>query len=195
LATVYGIVKQHHGWVEVQSQVNHGTTFHIFLPAQAAINRAKIRRLRRGAKIFAPGRETILVVDDEPDLRELVAQDCWNPAAIECSGGWFGRRSPGTMGQTPGAYPSFADRYGHAGRSERPQAGRPAAREDPRLRVIYTSGYTAGQAGTELANVEARNFLAKPYRPSHAPASRARLPRSFWRVLQCRAKSGLMRSV
>jgi DNA-binding NtrC family response regulator len=38
--------------------------------------------------------------------------------------------------------------------------------EDPQLRVIYTSGYTAGQAGEALADVEERNFLPKPYRPS-----------------------------
>src|SRR6185436_10385785 len=35
LATVYGIVKQHGGWVEVQSEVNVGTTFKIFIPASA----------------------------------------------------------------------------------------------------------------------------------------------------------------
>ena len=33
LATVYGIVKQHRGWVEVASQVGIGTTFKVFLPA------------------------------------------------------------------------------------------------------------------------------------------------------------------
>ncbi|HTA29391.1 MAG TPA: response regulator, partial [Candidatus Cybelea sp.] len=38
--------------------------------------------------------------------------------------------------------------------------------EDPRMRVIYTSGYTAGVPGTELANLPEQNFLAKPYRPA-----------------------------
>ena len=33
LATVYGIVKQHHGWIEIDSQVDKGTTFRIYLPA------------------------------------------------------------------------------------------------------------------------------------------------------------------
>jgi two-component system, cell cycle sensor histidine kinase and response regulator CckA len=38
--------------------------------------------------------------------------------------------------------------------------------EDPRLRVLYTSGFTAGQRGTELAHVADRHFLPKPYRPN-----------------------------
>src|SRR5262249_40550825 len=33
LATVYGIVKQHQGWIEVESQIDQGTAFHVFLPA------------------------------------------------------------------------------------------------------------------------------------------------------------------
>ena len=32
LATVYGIAKQHHGWIEVQSEVGRGSAFHVFLP-------------------------------------------------------------------------------------------------------------------------------------------------------------------
>jgi chemotaxis protein histidine kinase CheA len=37
LAIVYGIVKQHHGWVVVSSQLGKGTAFKIFLPAQASV--------------------------------------------------------------------------------------------------------------------------------------------------------------
>jgi len=38
LATVYGIIEQHHGWIEVQSEQNKGTTFHMFLPHVAQTN-------------------------------------------------------------------------------------------------------------------------------------------------------------
>jgi two-component system, cell cycle sensor histidine kinase and response regulator CckA len=73
LATVHGIVAQHHGWVEVSSDVNHGTSFRVYLPkhkqappsAAALPSRPTIQKGRG---------ETVLVVEDEPKVRELVAK-------------------------------------------------------------------------------------------------------------------------
>ena len=72
LATVYGIVKQHEGWVEVSSEVGRGTTFSVFFLAAALPTETK----PAVAADFAPsqvrgGKETILVVEDEPVLRDL----------------------------------------------------------------------------------------------------------------------------
>jgi two-component system, cell cycle sensor histidine kinase and response regulator CckA len=165
LAAVYGIVKQHHGWVEVQSQVNHGTTFQIFLPVQASDHQQRPSSPPPEAPEGSTGCETILVVDDEPDLRELVAQ------ILEAEGYRVLLAGSGAE-----ALEQWAKRCGHIhllltdmvmpdGWSGRKLAGQLQS-EDPRLRVLYTSGYTAGQAGMELASVEARNFLPKPYRPN-----------------------------
>ena len=44
LATVYGIVKQHRGWVEVQSAVGRGTTFQVYLPACETPNPGRVQR-------------------------------------------------------------------------------------------------------------------------------------------------------
>jgi len=70
LATVYGVVKQSGGFIWVYSEVNHGSTFKIYLPQVNA-------NLERGApeKTSAathPGTETILFVEDEESVRELV---------------------------------------------------------------------------------------------------------------------------
>jgi two-component system NtrC family sensor kinase len=72
LATVYGIVKQHNGWVEVQSAINQGTTFRIYLPISAGSPQPgnSAPSPKAAAK---NGAECILVVEDEDHLRALTA--------------------------------------------------------------------------------------------------------------------------
>ena len=66
LATVYGIVKQHHGWVEVSTQLGVGSIFRVFLPSKPAQPASQ----PRGAGTGTTGRqETILLVDDEDGVR------------------------------------------------------------------------------------------------------------------------------
>jgi len=68
LATVYGIVKQSGGSIQVESDVGRGSVFRIYLPAADGGVR-KQPEAARGEVIG--GKETILVVEDEPDLRDL----------------------------------------------------------------------------------------------------------------------------
>ncbi len=70
LATVYGVVKQSGGFIWVYSEVNHGSTFKIYLPqVNADLERGAPEKTSRGAH---PGTETILFVEDEDSVRELV---------------------------------------------------------------------------------------------------------------------------
>jgi two-component system, cell cycle sensor histidine kinase and response regulator CckA len=69
LATVWGIVKQSGGSIRVDSEAGHGSTFRIYLPATEGSTR-KQRETIAGEKV-AGGTETILIAEDEPDLREL----------------------------------------------------------------------------------------------------------------------------
>ena len=69
LATIFGIVRQHGGWIEVASAVGEGTTFQVFLPALKAPAR-KIPPAEKDESIRGHG-ETILLVEDEAPLRIL----------------------------------------------------------------------------------------------------------------------------
>ena len=69
LSTVYGIIKQHNGYIDVNSEPGRGTTFKIYLPV---VEEKESKVLVQNDIGFAPGMETILVVDDEPYLRKLV---------------------------------------------------------------------------------------------------------------------------
>jgi len=71
LATVYGIARQHHGWVEVESVVDQGSIFRVYIPQAAQAGPS-----RTASPGFAGkrGTETILVVEDEKNVRDTAAQ-------------------------------------------------------------------------------------------------------------------------
>ncbi len=72
LATVYGIVKQSDGHIDVESQPGRGTTFKIYLPPVTGSPKAQNKRVAEPAVL--PGSETILVVEDELMVRQLVRE-------------------------------------------------------------------------------------------------------------------------
>jgi signal transduction histidine kinase len=69
LALAYGIIKQHEGMIEVYSEVGHGTTFKIYLPAQ---EKAVEDRVHEAEPVLRGGAETILVAEDEESLQRLL---------------------------------------------------------------------------------------------------------------------------
>jgi signal transduction histidine kinase/CheY-like chemotaxis protein len=170
LATVYGILKQHEGWAVVESHVGVGSTFTVFLPDAgkgpaviAPPSPTDTQNTTRQA--MASGTETILVAEDEPVLRELVVnilefcgykiyQAESGPAAIKV---WEAHRDEIKLLLTDMVMPG-----GMSGR----QLAEQLQKENPRLKVIYTSGYSPGMAGKDIALLEGFNFLAKPYPPS-----------------------------
>jgi two-component system cell cycle sensor histidine kinase/response regulator CckA len=71
LATVYGIVESHQGFIDVESTAGVGSTFHVYLPVEP--RQVKRDELEKAAEKEIPGgTETILVVEDEETLRDLI---------------------------------------------------------------------------------------------------------------------------
>lgn len=72
LATVYGIVKQNNGFINVYSELGLGTTFKIYLPRHATEEEHRLKK-----ELIVPvarGRETILLVEDEPAILKMTAK-------------------------------------------------------------------------------------------------------------------------
>ncbi|MBI4791857.1 MAG: response regulator [Deltaproteobacteria bacterium] len=69
LAVVYGIIRQHDGFINVYSEPGRGTTFRIYLPLMAAA--AATEEKKTEAEQPATGRETVLVAEDDATLRKL----------------------------------------------------------------------------------------------------------------------------
>lgn len=69
LSTVYGIVKQHNGYIYVYSEVGRGTTFKVYLPVSSEDMQDREKMVH---KPLVRGTETVMVVDDDPQIRRLV---------------------------------------------------------------------------------------------------------------------------
>jgi len=73
LATVYGIVKQNKGLINVSSEPGRGTTFRIYLPRYVA-EEERLQQKPNSTKLAAASQETILLVEDEPDILQMIAK-------------------------------------------------------------------------------------------------------------------------
>ncbi|HTV20361.1 MAG TPA: response regulator, partial [Polyangiaceae bacterium] len=156
---VRGIVQQHHGWIQIDSAPGVGRSVEIFLP------RAQPERATAHAKETAPaerGTETILLVEDESPVRQMAKA-------------MLGRHGYQVLEARSG--PDAITRFEE---SSRPvnllltdivmpggMTGRELAdelsRRDPRLAVVYTSGYGRTAVASDWVLNEGVNFLPKPY--------------------------------
>ena len=79
LSVVYGIVKQHQGIIQVQSQLGQGSTFSIYFPAVEPEAEMEMEQVPLDDSVIRDGGETILLVEDDPSIREVlheVLQEC-----------------------------------------------------------------------------------------------------------------------
>jgi PAS domain S-box-containing protein len=159
LAIVFGIVQQHQGWVNVYSEVGHGTTVRIYLPRLAGNATPKPSRRDLSAKYG--GVETILLVEDDPRLRGSVraalsqlgynvleAQD--GMAALDV---WKNNKDIALL-LTDLVMPRKI-----TGR----QLAQTLMKDNPRLKVAYMSGYSVEVFGKDFPLKEGVNFLMKPF--------------------------------
>ena len=162
LATVYGIVKQHQGWIEVESEPGRGTAIRVFLPR--SLEAAPIADTRPAEPAARGGTETILVVEDEGPVRELVCDLLTGHGyqVLQAESGakalqvWRESKDRINLLLTDLVMPDQVN-----GRELAEQLWA----EQPRLKVIFTSGYSADVVGKGLTLRPGLNYLQKPYQP------------------------------
>ena len=162
LATVYGIVKQHHGWIEVESRPGAGSVFKVFLP----LSPGDVKKTAEpGTDLFRAADfkpRTILIVEDEAPLRVMAAKILKRLGHIVVTA----QNGPDALILWPQYRGTiellFTDMRMPGGMSGRELAEK-LLQDEPGLRVLYSTGYSVDLSNPELNLVEGVNLLMKPY--------------------------------
>ncbi|HEX2922783.1 MAG TPA: histidine kinase N-terminal 7TM domain-containing protein [Chloroflexota bacterium] len=153
LSVVQSIVEDHHGYLDLQSEVGVGTTFHVYLPASDEAPKTRPTEVAKG------GKETILVVDDDQLQRDVSAamlNELGYRVAVASSGEEALEYLKGStvdlllldMMMPPGM--DGADTY------------RRAREIRPGLKAVIVSGFVATERVREAQSLGAGQFLRKP---------------------------------
>ena len=164
LSTASGIVRNYGGWIEVDSQINSGTTFTIYLPglADAGVLAQEAPSLALDPISQGLG-ETVLLVDDEQDMRRVAKAILERhgyrvvPAAngLEGIALYNARRGEIKVILTDVSMPLM----------DGPEMVRRIRLDDPGIPIITMSGFKNAQQEGELSEQENLMFLAKPFAP------------------------------
>jgi len=160
LATVFGIVQQHQGTVQVTSEPGQGTTFTVTIPLSGSgqVAAPTVRSAPRGTN------ELVFVVEDDASVRKITRRTLERAGyrVVEAEHGraalekWDGMAEKPVLLLTDLVMPGMS---GH-------QVAAALRAYSPGLRVLYTSGYSAENAGKELELRRGENFVQKPFAPS-----------------------------
>jgi signal transduction histidine kinase/ActR/RegA family two-component response regulator len=162
LATVYGILQQHQGWIEVESQPGHGTKFSFFIPT-STIQPDAAAGPQPKARIEG-GTETILLVEDEPVVHRL-ARSILQRHGYRVYGAHTGAEALSVWSEHAGKIDLLLTDMVMPGEVSGRQLGQTLQAQKSGLKIIYTTGYSADALNPENALHEGVNFIAKPYTP------------------------------
>jgi two-component system cell cycle sensor histidine kinase/response regulator CckA len=159
LSTVYGIVKQSGGFIFAHSELGHGTTFRIYLPRveDPADHIGPVK----SATVPTGGSETVLLVEDEESVRELVRDTLTSKgySVIEAPNGEAGLR---VSEEHKGIIDMLITDVVMPGMSGRELAKRVTATR-PHIKVLFLSGYTEDAIIHEGVLEPGTAFLQKPF--------------------------------
>jgi PAS domain S-box-containing protein len=161
LSMVYGFTKQSNGHVKIYSEVGHGTTVKLYLP-KATLSSHRIGVTTDPRQPMATGDETILVVEDDSDVRAVVvrALSVLGYKVLEAKDG---PTAMALLDDAPKIDLLFTDVVLPGGMNGREIAERMRQRH-PRIKVLFTSGYTSNAIVHHGRLDDNVRLLTKPYK-------------------------------
>ncbi|HEY3277458.1 MAG TPA: PAS domain S-box protein [Syntrophorhabdaceae bacterium] len=158
LSTVYGIVKQHNGYITVVSELAHGCAFHVYLPAvKTAVHETQLPSFPS-----RKGKETILVAEDNDHVRQLV-RDILGQYGYKVIEAVDGHEAVKKFKETEGISLLVMDSV--MPRKNGRDAYDEIQRLKPDIRALFMSGYTADIVLSEGLKGHHLDFIPKPLSP------------------------------
>lgn len=158
LATVYGIVKQHGGYIVVQSKPHEGSRFEIYFPAVKAV----VEDREQAPVDLAEGRETILVADDNAEIRALM-KDVFALAGYRVMEAADGEEAVRTYAEAEPVDLVILDSV--MPKKNGLKVFEEISRIKPDVKVLFISGYTSDIVLTKGVR-DKFHFLPKPLSPN-----------------------------
>ncbi len=162
LSMVYGFAKQSRGHVKIYSEIGHGTTVRLYLPRLTSGTAQAPAKAVAEASEHPRGGETILVVEDDANVRVLVLAQLQG-LGYRVLAAADGREALDILGNGAAVDLLFTDVVMPGGMTGR-QLGEAARRAYPHLRILFTSGYTQDSITHQGKLDQGVHFLSKPYR-------------------------------
>ncbi len=162
LSMVYGFIKQSNGHLKIYSEIGSGTTLRMYLPSVDPEPETAASQNSEADAERPAGGETILVVEDDHDVRSLVVRqlESLGYRVIQAESGPQAQR---LLAESPEIDLLFTDVVMPGGMTGR-QLSEAAKQLRPRLKTLFTSGYTQNSIVHQGRLDEGISFLAKPYR-------------------------------
>lgn len=161
LSVVYGIVKNHEGFIFCESELAKGTTFRIMFPSSTAARPPKAAEYQ--PKTFPTGTETLLLVDDENSILET-GRDTLSSYGYKILTAETGEQAIDIYQAKKGKFKLVILDLNMPGKG-----GKKCLSDlmtiNPHAKILMTSGYSTPQQVEELTNMGAAGFINKPYRP------------------------------
>jgi len=159
LATVYGIVKQSGGSIQVESEAGRGTDFHIYLPAVEG--ELHVQPERSASQKVAGGWETILIAEDEPDLRELtrIFLESYGYKVLEASSADKAIQTAEIFAEPIHLLLTDVIMPGKSGR----QLAERILSKRPQTKIVYMTGYTDDMVVQHKVLEPGVQLLQKPF--------------------------------
>ncbi|MCZ6776684.1 MAG: PAS domain S-box protein [Ignavibacteria bacterium] len=162
LAVVFGIMKSHHGYLDVESEIGRGSSFHLYFPVAPRSTGASQSHDEHVYEVTG-GSETLLLVEDEEMLRELV-QNILQANGYKVLTASDGEEAVHLYEQHKHVIAAVISDVGLPKQSGGEVLSR-LKEINPNVNVILASGYIEPEEKHRLLSLGATSFIQKPYVP------------------------------